>query len=130
MKVSGRLICGVLLVLAGPALALEDNWVSLSAQGGQALFNDKCGMCHGTGGMGTGILGRRLEGKQALLENREDLQPKYVTTVVRNGLNNMFPMSRAEVSERQLAQIADYLSGKQRIGDSSSANREGDNQHE
>ena len=88
----------------------DDNWVSLSHTGGEELFAEKCGMCHRARGMGTGILGRRMSPEIAELEDREDLQGVYIEAVVRNGLNTMFPISRAEVSDPQLKEIAQYLS--------------------
>jgi hypothetical protein len=41
---------------------------------------------------------------------RTNLSAAFVTTVVRHGLNNMPALSRAEVSDPQLATIASYLS--------------------
>ena len=86
--------------------------VSDVQQGGESLFREKCGMCHRANGMGTGLLGRRIEGNMALLENRRDLNSQFITAVVRNGQVNMQPLSRAEVSDGQLQKIADYLSGE------------------
>ena len=66
-------------------------------------------MCHRATGMGTGILARRMSPELALLENRRDLQPEFVTNAVRAGFGVMFPMSRAEVSDAQLQAIVAYL---------------------
>ncbi|WP_404711455.1 c-type cytochrome [Sphingomonas sp. MMS24-J13] len=76
---------------------------------GKALFHEKCAMCHGPGGMGTGLLARRVDPKVAELEKRDDLTPDYVTTAARTGIGNMPAISRGEVSDRQLAAIAAYL---------------------
>ena len=46
----------------------------------------------------------------AELEKRRDLTPEYVTQAVRTGIGNMPWISRGEVSDRQLAAIATYLS--------------------
>ncbi|HHX81982.1 MAG TPA: cytochrome c, partial [Pseudomonadaceae bacterium] len=46
---------------------------------------------------------------QALLENRRDLQPAFIRNVVRSGFNNMFPLSRGEVSDEQLDKIVAHL---------------------
>jgi hypothetical protein len=60
--------------------------------------------------MGTGILARRPGiPAQGLLEQREDLIVPFVQTVVRVGTGNMPRITRAEVSDAELAQIADYL---------------------
>jgi mono/diheme cytochrome c family protein len=77
---------------------------------GEKLFAETCARCHRTGGMGTGILSRRkgIAG-EGLLEKRDDLTISFVETVVRVGTGNMPRISRAEVSNRQLAKIADYL---------------------
>jgi mono/diheme cytochrome c family protein len=76
---------------------------------GKALFHEKCAMCHGPGGMGTGLLARRVDPKVAELEKRDDLTPDYVTTAARTGIGNMPAISRGEVSDKQLAAIAAYL---------------------
>lgn len=85
-------------VLAGPAAAPLD---------GKALYHEKCFMCHGPGGMGTGLLQRRVH--PAELAKRTNLTRAQVIAVARAGLGNMPPMSRGEVSDKQLAAIAAYL---------------------
>ena len=74
---------------------------------GKALFHEKCGMCHGPTGMGTGLLDRRV--KPALLEERKDLTADYVITAARVGIGNMPQIPRGEASDPQLAAIAKYL---------------------
>ena len=102
----------VLMVASLPATA-EDDWVSLEKTTGKGLFHEKCGMCHGDAmGMGTGILTRRMPAEQALLENREDLQGPFIENVVRSGFGVMFPMSRGEVSDKQLQGIIAYLTAE------------------
>lgn len=76
----------------------------------EALFVEKCGMCHRQMGMGTVILARRMDPAKAMLEKRDDLTPEYITAAVRGGLRNMPRISRGEVSDAQLKTIADYLS--------------------
>jgi mono/diheme cytochrome c family protein len=66
-------------------------------------------MCHRANGMGTGLLSRRLPPEQAQLEARDNLTADYVNAVVRRGLVNMPPLSRAEVSDEALDAIAAYL---------------------
>ena len=78
---------------------------------GEQLFSETCARCHRAGGMGTGILSRRKGiAADGQLEKREDLVSSFVKAVVRAGTGNMPRISRAEVSDRQLAKIADYLS--------------------
>jgi mono/diheme cytochrome c family protein len=76
---------------------------------GKALFHEKCAMCHGVGGMGTGLLARRVDPKVAELEKRDDLTPDYVVTAARTGIGNMPTISRGEVSDPQMTAIAAYL---------------------
>lgn len=103
------LLVSLLLLSPFSAYAQEMNWVDLEKKDGAALFGEKCGMCHKAGGMGTGILARRLQGDQSLLENRTDLKREFISTVVRSGFGLMYPISRGEVSDEQLAKIAQHL---------------------
>jgi cytochrome c553 len=73
------------------------------------LFVEKCGMCHRQMGMGTVILARRMDPKVAMLETRQDLSADMVIASARMGIGNMPRISRGEVSDTQLAQIAAYL---------------------
>jgi len=107
MSTLGKLLLVAACLMTGSVQA--EQWVSLEKTLPAELFGKKCGMCHRAGGMGTGILGRRLSADQALLENRRDLQGVYISTVVRSGVGVMFPISRAEVSEAQLQTIISYL---------------------
>lgn len=75
----------------------------------EALFVEKCGMCHRQMGMGTVLLGRRVDPKHAMLETRTDLTPQLIEVAVRRGLGNMPRISRGEVSDEQLAHISAYL---------------------
>ena len=75
----------------------------------EALFVEKCGMCHRQMGMGTVLLARRMAPGIARLELRDDLTADYVTLAARQGIGNMPRISRGEVSDAQLARIAAYL---------------------
>ncbi len=77
---------------------------------GRQLFAQKCAMCHGPVGMGTGLLARRMKPEAAPLEKRDDLSATYVTRAARVGVLNMPPITRGDVSDEQLASIAQYLS--------------------
>ena len=104
------LIVAVLACAGGAALATDSAPDNAPAAGpGRDLFAEKCGMCHRSTGMGTGLLSRRYPKGQEQLEVRTNLSAAFVTTVVRHGLNNMPALSRAEVSDPQLATIAGYL---------------------
>lgn len=78
-----------------------------NATGGEALYLQHCAMCHGPNGMGTGLLGRRMD--TPLLEKRAGLPARYVITAARNGIGNMPPIPRGEVSDAELQAIAAYL---------------------
>jgi len=80
-----------------------------SSSPAEALFVEKCSMCHRNMGMGTVLLGRRMDPKVAPLEDRDDLTADYVTQAVRVGIGNMPIIPRGEVSDEQLQQIAGYL---------------------
>ncbi len=91
-------------------LALPLPGLAADAVKGESYFAVTCGRCHRAGGMGTGILSRRPGiPAQGLLEQREDLTVTFIEAVVRNGSGNMPRITRAEVSNPQLAEIADYL---------------------
>jgi cytochrome c553 len=75
----------------------------------EALFVEKCGMCHRQMGMGTVILARRMDPKVAMLEARNNLIVEFVTAAARAGIGNMPRIARGEVSNAQLARIAAYL---------------------
>jgi cytochrome c5 len=75
----------------------------------EALFVEKCGMCHREMGMGTVILARRMEPARAMLEKRTDLSAELITAAARNGIGNMPRIARGEVSDAQLKIISDYL---------------------
>jgi cytochrome c553 len=80
----------------------------------EALYVEKCSMCHRQMGMGTVILARRMEPKLAQLEARDDLTPEFVAAAVRGGIGNMPRIGRGEVSEAQLTRIAAYLTKRKR----------------
>jgi len=75
----------------------------------EALFVEKCAMCHRRMGMGTVLLARRMNPALAQLEARTDLTADYIKTVARQGIGNMPPVRRGELSDAQLERIAAYL---------------------
>ena len=96
------------------ALVLVAGWSDASRAGepgkGEQLFAHRCGMCHRTIGMGVSLLSRRPgDTSGGLLEQRKDLSGALVKAVVRAGIGNMPRIARAEVSDPELALIADYL---------------------
>jgi mono/diheme cytochrome c family protein len=77
------------------------------AAGGEALYLVHCSSCHGPNGMGTGLLARRVQ--PALLEARDNLPAAYVVLAARQGIGNMPPIPRGEVSDAELQAIGEYL---------------------
>ncbi len=75
----------------------------------EALFVEKCAMCHRRMGMGTVLLARRMNPALAPLEARTDLTVDYIKAVARQGIGNMPPVRRGELSDAQLDRIAAYL---------------------
>ena len=116
------LLMGVMVLgAAGPVLAAADNaaWASPSSAAFQnrsasspeeALFVEKCGMCHRERGMGTVVLARRTGPEVAMLERRTDLAPELIRLYVRTGAGNMPRIGRGEVSDAQLKVLIGYLS--------------------
>jgi mono/diheme cytochrome c family protein len=102
-----------------PAIAQQDAKIENAFRGvmqdrtsrtpSERLYVEKCSMCHRQMGMGTVILARRMDPKLARLEARDDLTTDYITAAARMGIGNMPRISRGEVSDAQLAQIARYL---------------------
>ncbi|MEC3948087.1 c-type cytochrome [Sphingobium sp. HWE2-09] len=91
-----------------PPLPAPETLSSRPAAGpGEKLYLAKCAMCHGPGGMGTGLLARRTE--QPLLEKRTDLTVDYVVQAARMGIGNMPAIPRGEVSDAELQLIAEHL---------------------
>ena len=95
------------VLLVRTALAAHADAADINA--GQQLFAHKCALCHAAGGTGTLMLQRRLGQDRALLAERTDLQPAYVSAIVRTGLNSMPALTRVEVTDAQLEDIAAYL---------------------
>ncbi|WP_353226800.1 cytochrome c [Novosphingobium sp.] len=81
---------------------------------GQALFENHCGYCHLTYGMGTNLLVKQrlavgASPATALLANRDDLTAAYVHAVVRMGKGAMPPQTRVDVTDAELDSVAAYL---------------------
>lgn len=77
------------------------------AAGGEALYIEKCIMCHGPNGMGSGLLARRMD--EGNLELRDNLTPDFVISAARMGIGNMPAIPRGEVSDEELQAIGEYL---------------------
>lgn len=80
---------------------------SAQAPDGKVLFHQRCAMCHGPGGMGTGLLARRVQ--PAELEKRTNLSADYVFQYARRGFGNMPPITPGEANDAELRAIGQYL---------------------
>ena len=99
----------LLLALAAAVASAPAARAAESAQPAKALYDQKCGACHGEVGMGTGLLARRMAPAVAPLEKRDNLTAPYVIRAARIGLGNMPAITRGDVSDAEMARIADYL---------------------
>lgn len=131
--VSGLLV--VAPVLADPASSEESAWTPLPAdesestltdpllRRGQAVFRERCAACHAPipdevfgprflpPMPGTQALQARYQGTvPAALEERTNLTPEFVESIVRNGLPGMPFFRPTEVSDEDLEAVAAYLS--------------------
>lgn len=100
-------IAAALLSLSTSALTAGAAVAQPAAPDGKALFHQKCGMCHEAGGMGTGLLARRVQ--PAELEKRTNLNADYVFQYARRGLGNMPQITPGDASDAELRAIAQHL---------------------
>lgn len=94
-----------LLGLAAPAFGAD-------ASPGQTVFQHWCLPCHGEGPghPGTAALDAKYNGtKPAVLEQRTDLTPPFVKTMVRQGISVMAPFRKSEITDAELDALANYL---------------------
>lgn len=97
-----------------------------SAADGKVVYDHWCVHCHGAvapeqflfgGGTlpGTGALQVKYDGQlPAVLEERTDLDPEFIRTVVRGGLFGMPITRKTEISDAELEDIIAYLTGDER----------------
>ena len=107
MKLPLIAVLALSAAIAAPAALAEDGAEPTLA--GEALFVEKCGLCHLEGGFGTRVLQRRVPEGQALLQDRQSLPASYTATVVRRGIGSMPQIREAELDQAQLSAIASYL---------------------
>ena len=92
-----------------------------SETNGKVVFDKWCTPCHGAvapksvmfgnGALaGTSALAVKYKGKlPAVLEERTDLMPAFIRTVVRGGLHGMPITRKTEVSDAELEEVVAYL---------------------
>ena len=90
-----------------------DAVASTDIHDGETLFELHCIACHdrGPGNPGTMRLQERVGEEQAALLDRDNLPPEYIKLVVREGFKLMPPFRPSELTDRQLDELAAYLSG-------------------
>lgn len=79
---------------------------------GKEVYDHWCAPCHapGPGHPGTQSLQIKYRGElPSVLEEREDIMPEFVRTMVRQGILMMAPFRKTEVTDAQLDDIAAYL---------------------
>lgn len=81
-------------------------------QRGKAVYEHWCSHCHapGPGHPGTQSLEIKYRGElPAVLEEREDMTPEFIRTMVREGILMMAPFRKTEITDAELDDIAAYL---------------------
>jgi mono/diheme cytochrome c family protein len=79
---------------------------------GEALFESQCLYCHGHGLQqnGTNMLEKRYKGKvPATLQDRSDLTPGLIKTIVREQTRGMAPFRPTEITDDDLNALIAYL---------------------
>ena len=114
--------CAVLAVALGGCAPLWTHPAAHAAaptaparSAGGKIFDKWCSDCHSTaGGPGSLALQRKYHGTlPAILEQRRDLPPGFVAVVVRRGVSFMPSFRKTEISDADLALLADYLASSQ-----------------
>jgi mono/diheme cytochrome c family protein len=92
---------------------IEEAAAQTAAQArGKDVYDHWCTPCHaaGPGHPGTQSLEIKYRGElPPVLEDREDLTPAFVRTMVRSGILMMAPFRKTEVTDAELDDIAAYL---------------------
>jgi len=108
-KVQVRWWGGLLIALwclSVPAFAADQ----AQADHGRAVYQKWCTPCHGTGPGKAGTEAAAAHGiKPAVLEERTNLSPKVIESVVRNGISFMPRFRKTEISNADLDAIVAYL---------------------
>jgi mono/diheme cytochrome c family protein len=108
-----RTIIAAAALASGLAWAAQANAQGASSTHGRQVFDKWCAPCHGAG-LGkpaTAALAFKYKGETpALLEERTDLTPEVVKSMVRTGVYTMPPFRKTEISDGDLDDLAAYLS--------------------
>jgi (+)-pinoresinol hydroxylase len=107
----------IALTLSGVVcLGLDLQAHAADPERGKAVFDRWCAGCHagvsrfGGPSAGSYVLQQRYQGaKPADLEQRTDLQPNYIKSTVRHGINVMPRTRKTEISDQDLDNLVAYL---------------------
>jgi mono/diheme cytochrome c family protein len=104
MKLIASIASAALLATSAPAVAAD-----LTEK---EVFDRHCVHCHGQrdDAPGTLQLARTRGRDKAVLTERDDLPAAYIRMIVRQGLKAMPAFVPSDLTEAQLATLADYLS--------------------
>lgn len=108
---SAVLLGGIGTALAGAAPGAPASAADPARAAGAAIYGKWCSDCHSTaGGPGSMALERKYHGQlPAILNQRTDLSPDYISQVVRQGVSFMPSFRKTEISNAELAQLGAYL---------------------
>lgn len=109
------------LLLAAGVLAVGQVAAQDGSAKGHDVFQHWCAACHKpisefvSSVPGTTALENRYKGaKPAALEQRTDLTPDYVSTIVRHGVMSMPFFRKTEISDADLSAVSQYLAHAKR----------------
>lgn len=89
--------------------------IASAESAGQKVFKEWCEPCHGRAAYLPATSALTIKYKGAIpgaLEDRKDLTPVMVKTLVRQGVLLMPPFRKTEISDAQLDALAGYLAPK------------------
>lgn len=97
--------------LAVPATIAQGQEEANTGMTGAQVYARWCSDCHSTPmSPGSMALQRRYQGTvPAILDQRSNLSPAFVSVVVRRGMGFMPSFRKTEISDAELARVADYL---------------------
>lgn len=76
---------------------------------GERIYNETCVYCHDRRGWGTRALSQRVPEGQAVLTERETLPAAFTSLVVRQGIGSMPPFTPTDLSDEEIAAVAEWL---------------------
>lgn len=105
-----------LSVLMGLCVSVSAFGADDMTEHGKEVYEHWCTPCHGVSMLkpGTAALQAKYGGNPAaVLEERTDMTAEFVTITVRNGISIMPFFRHTEISDADLAAMADYLTANE-----------------